>query len=308
MHPPSPNRPHLERAMPSLVLPFPDIGPNLIEIGPIAIRWYALAYIAGLIFAWKWVERMIRRPALWPANTPPMQPGQPEDLLTWMAVGVILGGRLGFVLFYKPDHYLAHPAEIVQIWHGGMSFHGGFLGVILGVLLWSRRKRLPLLSVGDAVACAAPMGLMFGRIANFINGELWGRPSDAPWAIIFPHPAAGGVPRHPSQLYEAALEGALLFLVMWFLSHRRGWLKRPGAMVGAFFIGYGAARCFVENFRQMDDFLNFVVPFGDTIEDGGITMGMLLSLPMIAIGLGFLWNARRIAGQSGPQDSSAKKA
>ena len=285
--------------MTPLAIPFPDIGPNLIEIGPIAIRWYALAYIFGLIFAWKWVERMIRRPALWPGDRAPMQPGQPEELLTWMAVGVILGGRLGYVIFYKPGYYLQNPAEILMIWEGGMAFHGGFLGVILGVILWCRAKKLPLLSVGDAVACATPMGLLFGRLANFINGELWGRETDVPWAMIFPHPAAGGVPRHPSQLYEAALEGSLLFLAMWWLSHRRGWLKRPGAMIGVFFIGYGAARSFVENFRQMDDFLDFVIPFGETIEDGGLTMGMLLSLPMIAIGLGFLWNARRIASKGG---------
>ena len=150
--------------MTPLAIPFPDIGPNLIEIGPIAIRWYALAYIFGLIFAWKWVERMIRRPALWPGDRAPMQPGQPEELLTWMAVGVILGGRLGYVIFYKPGYYLQNPAEILMIWEGGMAFHGGFLGVILGVILWCRAKKLPLLSVGDAVACATPMGLLFGRL------------------------------------------------------------------------------------------------------------------------------------------------
>lgn len=284
------------------LIPFPEIDPVLIQIGPVAIRWYALAYIAGLVLGWRYVVRLVRKPTLWPSNKAPMTPEQPEMLLTWMALGVVLGGRLGFVLFYRPEHFLANPAEIPQIWTGGMSFHGGFLGVIVGVILWSRAVKAPLLQVGDAVAAAAPIGLLFGRLANFINGELWGRPTDAPWAMIFPDPYSEGLPRHPSQLYEAALEGLVLFLVMYWGAKRLGWLKRPGTLIGVFFIGYGAARSFVENFRQGDGFYispdnpsGQVLRFGEGAEALGLTMGQVLSMPMIAIGVGFVLHARRTA-------------
>ncbi|MHA1528056.1 MAG: prolipoprotein diacylglyceryl transferase, partial [Alphaproteobacteria bacterium] len=201
----------------------------------------------------------------------------------------VLGGRLGYVVFYNPGYFLEHPGEILQVWQGGMSFHGGFIGVIASLLLFARWRGMALLQAGDAVALAAPAGLLFGRLANFINGELWGRVTDVPWAMVFP--AAGPEPRHPSQLYEAGLEGLVLGAVMWGLALRRGWLKRPGAVTGVFFIGYGLARVLVENFRQWDAHIGYAIEIGS----GGLTMGQMLSLPMVAIGLAFIWNARRAA-------------
>ena len=277
-----------------LVLPFPAIDPALftLDLGfmQFSLRWYALAYIAGLGLGWWIVRSLMRRPALWPANRPPMTPEQPEDLLTWMALGVIIGGRLGFALFYQPAYYLSHPLEILAIWQGGMSFHGGFAGVIAAVALWCRAQGVATISVGDAVALATPPGLMLGRLANFVNGELWGRTSDAPWAMVFP--GAGPDPRHPSQLYQAGLEGLLLGLVMLWLALGRGWLKRPGAMIGVFLTGYGLARAFAEGFRQADaQFVSPDNPFGHVVRMGyqpdswGLTMGQVLSLPMAAVGL-----------------------
>ncbi|MEL6209444.1 MAG: prolipoprotein diacylglyceryl transferase [Pseudomonadota bacterium] len=291
-----------------LVLPFPQIDPALVSIEvagvELSLRWYALAYIAGLILGWRAVVWLMRRPRLWPADRAPMTPDAPEALLTWMVLGVVLGGRLGFVLFYNPTYYLSHPLEIFAIWQGGMAFHGGFLGVVLGVILFCRANRIPVLQAGDAVALAAPFGLLFGRIANFINGELWGRQTEVPWAMVFPSVPQeywGGpenLPRHPSQLYEAALEGLVLLLVMWWLALARGWLKRPGALIGVFFVGYGAARSFVENFRQGNiEFVTPDNPWGHSVRFGtgpdalGLTMGQILSLPMIAIGLAFIWYA-----------------
>jgi len=287
-----------------LALPFPAIDPALftLDLGVIqfSLRWYALAYIAGLGLGWWIVTQAMRRPALWPQATPPMRPAQAEDLLTWMALGVILGGRLGFVLFYQPGYYAANPVEALMVWRGGMSFHGGFLGVVVAVILWSRRNAAPLLSVADAVALATPTGLLLGRLANFINGELWGRVSDAPWAMVFP--GAGDAPRHPSQLYEAALEGLLLLAVLAHLALRSGWLKRPGAITGAFLLGYGLARAFVETFRQAD--AQFVAPdnpHGQVLRLGagpealGLTMGQILSLPMALAGLALMLWALRAA-------------
>jgi phosphatidylglycerol:prolipoprotein diacylglycerol transferase len=274
-----------------LVLPYPQIDPEIVgfAIGgfEFSLRWYAMAYLVGLVAGWRMMVWLMRRPQLWPGEKAPMTPQQPEDLLTWMVLGVVLGGRLGYVLFYEPARFLAEPLQVLQIWQGGMSFHGGFAGVILGVVLFARLKRIPLLQAGDAVALAAPLGLLLGRLANFINGELWGRTTDVPWAMVFP--AAGPEPRHPSQLYEAALEGLLLGTVMWLLAVKGGWLKRPGAIIGVFFLGYGLARTLVENFRQWDPQL------GSLVEATGLTMGQFLSIPMVLIGLGFLWNARRRA-------------
>ena len=292
-------------------LRFPEISPFLVQIGGFGVRWYALAYIVGLILGWRYVERAMRRPALWSAGGPPMKPEAVESLLFFMALGVIIGGRLGFVLFYKFDYYIQHPAEVLQTWQGGMSFHGGLLGVIVVTIAYCLFNRLRLLSVGDAVACAAPIGLFFGRIANFINAELWGRETTMPWGMKFPTfcptrpvdwcDAPGSwvyfgdeVVRHPSQLYEAALEGAVLFVALWWLSRRRGALKRPGTCIGVFLIGYGLARMAVENYRQPDAFLGeggFIAQLGDF----GVTQGQLLSLPMVLIGLGFVLFARRRA-------------
>ncbi len=285
------------------VLPFPHIDPVIFAVHlfgiELAIRWYALAYIAGLLLGWRYVAALCRRPALWGGRAP-LQPTQVDDLLTWMILGVILGGRIGYVLFYQPGYFAANPGQILAVWQGGMSFHGGFLGVAAGVVGFSLKNRLVILSVGDAVSAAAPIGLFFGRIANFINGELWGRPSTAPWAVIFPGEAAQACPadwvgpcaRHPSQLYEAGLEGLLLFVVL-ALAIRAGALKRPGRVFGIFLVGYALARVALENFRQAD--LQFVTPdnpHGQVL--AGLTMGQLLSLPMLALGvLLILRSARR---------------
>lgn len=289
------------------VLSFPDIGPDIISIPlggfTLALRWYAMAYIAGILIGWRIILRAIRSPRLWAGGTAPIRAEQLEDLITWIILGVILGGRLGFVLFYQPAYYLSNPIEILMVWQGGMSFHGGFLGVVVGVILFSRRHALPLMSVADLLAIAAPVGLLLGRSANFINNELWGRPSDLPWAVAFPGPAAQYCPdvvglcgRHPSQLYEALLEGALLGTLLLILAFRRGWLLRPGQLTGVFFAGYGAARFFVELFRQadaqyisLDNPMGYVVQFGA----GGLSMGQLLSLPMLIIGLGLIYSVRR---------------
>lgn len=278
---------------------YPNIDPVLVTIElfglSLPIRWYALAYLGGLLIGLALFRRLIARPALWPAGNAPLSRDQAESLLTWMVIGVILGGRLGFVLFYQPGYYLANPGEILQVWSGGMSFHGGFLGVILATIGFCRLHKAPLLPVADGIAAVAPVGLLLGRVANFINGELWGRVTDAPWGMVFPH--AGDLPRHPSQLYEAALEGALLFILLWILATRRGWLKRPGMITGLFFIGYGAARAFVELFREPDaQFFAPGNPAGHALRftaEYGLTMGQILSLPMILIGLGFWAAARR---------------
>ncbi|MEM7506600.1 MAG: prolipoprotein diacylglyceryl transferase [Pseudomonadota bacterium] len=300
-------------ALVAAAIPFPEFDPALFRVNvfgfELALRWYALAYIGGLMLGWWMIVRLMKRPALWPGNNAPMTPAQPEEMLTWMVVGVVLGGRLGFVLFYNPIYYFAHPLEILQVWQGGMSFHGGFIGVILATLLYTRNQGIPLLQAGDAVALAAPAGLLLGRIANFVNGELWGRPTDVSWGMVFPSVEFAAreapqllvngenVPRHPSQLYEAALEGALLLVVMWILALKFQGLKRPGMMIGIFFLGYGAARSFVENFRQGNsEFITAENPMGHYWQFGdgwGLTMGQILSLPMIAIGLVFLINAYR---------------
>ena len=291
-----------------LVLPFPDIDPVLVSIHlfglELAIRWYALAYIAGLLLGWRYVAALCRRPALW-GGTPPMKVEQVDDLLTWMILGVILGGRIGFVLFYQPAAFAQNPIAIIEVWNGGMSFHGGFLGVVVALLGYALRNGVPPLRVGDAVAAATPIGLFFGRIANFINAELWGRPSTAPWAVAFPGEAAQSCPadwvgpctRHPSQLYEAGLEGLLLFVLL-ALAVRSGALRRPGRVTAFFLIGYGLARTFVEHFRLADgQYITPGNPYGHVIRfgaDAGLTMGQLLSLPMVAVGLGLLlWSGRR---------------
>lgn len=289
----------------AFVLPFPQIDPALFTVAvgdfEFSLRWYALAYIGGLVIGWRLMVMLMRREHLWPGARAPMSPAAPEDLLTWMVVGVVLGGRFGFVLFYNPGHYLANPLDALKLWEGGMSFHGGFLGVILAVILFCRVRALPLMQVADGVALAAPAGIFLGRIANFINAELWGRPSDVPWAMVFP--TADDQPRHPSQLYQAGLEGLLLFAVIWVVALRGG-LKRPGTVTGLFFLIYGLSRTVVENFRQGD--LQFVTPdnpngqfwrFGAGPEAFGLTMGQILSLPMIAIGIGFLLWARRASAR-----------
>jgi phosphatidylglycerol---prolipoprotein diacylglyceryl transferase len=288
------------------MIPFPDISPTLfeIEVGGFnfALRWYALAYIFGLIIGWRMVTRAVRTPALW-SGAAPMTAEQVERLLTWVIFGVILGGRFGYVLFYDKTPLLEDPMHILRVWEGGMSFHGGFAGVIVAGLIFCKRERIPLLPAADLMAVAAPPGLLLGRLANFINAELWGRQTHLPWGVIFPGKAAQNCPelvsicaRHPSQLYEAALEGLLLGVALIWLGWRRGWFKVPGRLLGVFLAGYGLARFAVEFVRQPDSqFISEGNPLGLVLHAGGwgLTMGQLLSLPMILAGLWFLMRARR---------------
>ncbi|MBT7147738.1 MAG: prolipoprotein diacylglyceryl transferase, partial [Rhodospirillales bacterium] len=239
-----------------LTLAFPAIDPVLIQLGPFAIRWYSLAYMAGLILGWLLMRKLAMR------TGGVVTRDHTDDFLTWATVGVILGGRLGYVLFYKFGFYLENPASIFAVWQGGMSFHGGFTGVVVATILFTRKHKIPLLLFADLLACAAPIGLFFGRIANFINGELFGRASDAPWAVIFPN--GGPYPRHPSQLYEAALEGIVLFALLAWLAWRRGALQRPGLLTGIYLCGYALARALVELVRQPDIQIGHL-PFGTTM-------------------------------------------
>ena len=260
------------------VLLFPQFDPVIVQIGPFGIRWYALAYIAGLVLGWRLLRRLVQQP---PAVATAVQA---DDFLTWATLGVVLGGRLGYVLFYQPSVYLAHPLQIFAVWEGGMSFHGGALGVAIAIVWFCWRNAIPLLGFADRVVVAVPIGLGLGRIANFINGELWGRaaPGWLPWAMIFPN--GGPIPRHPSQLYEALLEGLVLFLVMFALSRRETLRMRSGWLSGAFLIGYGIARITGEFFREPDVFLGYLI--------GGVTMGQLLCIPMLIAGAWLILRAR----------------
>jgi len=266
----------------AFALNFPAIDPVLIEIGPVVIRWYALAYLAGLLLGWRMMVAIVRK-ADGTVTVPHV-----DDFLVWATFGVILGGRLGYAIFYKPGVYVEEPLALLAVWQGGMSFHGGILGVIVAAWWFSRRNALPILTFGDMIARVAPIGLFFGRIANFINGELFGRVSDVPWAMAFP--MGGPEPRHPSQLYEAVLEGFVLFCVLNLMA-RSAWVRaRPGVLVGAFLVGYGLARSSAEFFRQPDAHLGLI--------GGFITMGQILSIPMIVAGAVVIAHARKHAGPS----------
>jgi phosphatidylglycerol:prolipoprotein diacylglycerol transferase len=267
--------------MPPLALPFPNFDPVLISIGPIAIRWYALAYVGGILLGWWLARRIAADDRLWGGRSP-IKPIDVDDVIVWVALGIVLGGRLGYVLFYQPAYFAANPLEILVLWRGGMSFHGGFLGTVLALILFARWRGIPIVSLLDLAAIVTPIGLFLGRLANFVNGELWGRVTDVPWAVVFPH--AGLEPRHPSQLYEAGLEGILLFAVA-IIAMRRGALARPGLIGGLFVAGYGLTRVFGELFREPDAHIGYFA--------GGLTMGMLLSLPMILVGLAAIVLARR---------------
>ncbi len=260
-------------------LAFPAIDPTLVEIGPFAIRWYALAYIAGILLGWRYALLLSE------SSSAPIGRYMLDDFMLWATLGIVIGGRLGYVLFYKIGYFVYHPVEVVYVWQGGMSFHGGMLGVMLAMLLFSCQRKIPMLALGDILASVAPIGLFFGRLANFINGELYGRPSDMPWAMLFPRDPE--TPRHPSQLYEAALEGILLFAVLWFIWNRTSLKKRPGAVIGVFLIGYGVSRILVEFFREPDAHLGFIV--------AGISMGQILSLPMILAGLFLIYWAKPLS-------------
>jgi len=258
------------------VIPYPVIDPVLIHLGPLAVRWYALAYIVGIVAGWFYARAIIASERLW-GGPAPFSVIAFDDFVVWVTLGIILGGRTGYVLFYNFPHFISHPIEIVELWNGGMSFHGGFLGCIVAVVAFALYRGVPMLSLGDVTTAVAPIGLFLGRIANFINGELWGRPTDVPWAMVFPN--AGPIARHPSQLYEAALEGVVLFALLGVMV-RFGALKRPGLVTGAFALGYGVARIICELFREPDAQIGFLW--------GGITMGMLLCIPLMLAGVAVL--------------------
>ena len=254
--------------MPLFMIPFPVIDPVAIWIGPFAIRWYALAYIVGLLIGWRYCLGLAGRPPHLIARQ------DVDDFLVWATLGVVLGGRIGYILFYKPGYYIYHPIEALYVWHGGMSFHGGALGVTIAIILFTHARRILLFAFSDIITEAIPIGLFFGRIANFVNGELYGRPSNVPWAMIFPN--GGPVPRHPSQLYEALCEGILLFILL-FAAERLHARQRPGVVTGLFLMGYAAARMSGELFREPDPQLGFLI--------FGTTMGQLLSLPLLIAGI-----------------------
>ncbi|MFT8471480.1 prolipoprotein diacylglyceryl transferase [Acetobacter persici] len=270
------------------VLLFPQFDPVLVHLGPLAIRWYALSYIVGIVLGVSLLRRLV------PLAPRAATTEQADDFLGWVTLGVLLGGRLGYVLFYQPGYYLTHPLSILQVWKGGMSFHGGALGVIVAMALFAWRNKINFLAFADRVTVAVPVGLGLGRIANFINGELWGReaPASLPWAMIFPN--AGPIPRHPSELYEALTEGLLLFSVMFLVSRRQSVRERPGFLAGLFLAGYACARSFCEFFREPDAFLGFL--------PGGVTMGQVLCVPMLAAGVALMLHARRSPVYTGLQD------
>jgi phosphatidylglycerol:prolipoprotein diacylglycerol transferase len=273
--------------LPLAALPFPDIDPVLISIGPLAIHWYGLGYVVGILFAWWYSRKLASTPRLWTNERPAMTPEDLDDFVVWAAVGVVAGGRIGYVLFYDFARYVANPLDMLAIWQGGMSFHGGLLGVILAMVLFARRRGIATWSLLDVVAAGVPVGLGLVRVTNFINSELWGRPTDVPWAFVFP--TGGPEPRHPSQLYEAALEGILLFLVLVWLVWGPKKLKTPKFVGGAFICGYGLSRIFVEFFRVPDAQLGYL--FG-----GWLTMGMILSTPMVLAGIWAMATAKRPPG------------
>jgi phosphatidylglycerol---prolipoprotein diacylglyceryl transferase len=272
--------------MPTAVIPFPNFDPVLFTIpfgpytigwftiGPFPIRWYALAYIFGILLGWVYGRAIIRNQRNW-GGPAPLTLIDFDDFILWVTLGIVIGGRSGYVLFYNLPHFIEHPWEIFEIWTGGMSFHGGFLGCVVAVMAFAHQRKIPILSLGDIVCAVAPIGLLFGRLANFINGELWGRYTDVPWAMVFPR-AVPPIPRHPSQLYEAGLEGLVLFVVLGLMV-RAGALRRPGLVLGAFAAFYAVARSFCELFREPDVQLGFLW--------GGMTMGMLLSSPLFVAGV-----------------------
>jgi phosphatidylglycerol:prolipoprotein diacylglycerol transferase len=274
-----------------MAIQFPAIDSVAFSIGPVSVRWYGLAYMAGFILGWLYMRKLVSTPALW-RGAPPLTPEQTDDFLLWATLGTVVGGRLGYVLLYEPTKFIAEPWKVFYTWEGGMAFHGGLLGVCAAVWLFSWRNRTPLLGLADLSAASVPIGLFFGRLANFINGEMYGRLTDVPWAVAFParfmlnHDYPG--PRHPTQLYEALLEGAAMFLLLRLLTHRAGALKRPGLTAGAFFFLYGTARIFVEFYKEWDVKQFFTTPW--------FSEGMVYSAPMLAAGAYLIWRARRNAG------------
>ena len=265
------------------LMAFPDIDPVIFAIGPVQVRWYGLAYVAGILLGWRYARRLVENATLWPAAGPRMTPLDIDDFLLWATVGIVAGGRIGYILFYDFAAVAANPVRALEIWNGGMSFHGGLLGTLIAMLLFARSRGIPVFNLFDVVCAVVPVGLFFGRLANFINSELWGKLSAMPWAVVFP--TGGPFPRHPTQLYEAGLEGLLLVSVLAWLIYRREALKRPGMVAGSFVIGYALSRIFVEFFREPDIQIGYLA-------GGWLTMGMVLSLPMLAIGLWAVATAR----------------
>lgn len=272
------------------LLPYPQIDPVIVRIGPLAIHWYGVAYIVGILLGWLYARSLLKNASLWPRAEAPMTFADLDDFLFWAAIGIVVGGRTGYVLFYDLGPVLDNPWRAVQIWNGGMSFHGGLIGTTLAIVIFARRRRINVWALCDVIAPCVPIGLFFGRIANFINDELWGRITDVPWAMIFP--TGGPFPRHPSQLYEAGLEGIVLFLVLRLLTHRFRTLKKRGFTCGAFVAGYGCCRIFAEFFREPDPQLGYL--YG-----GWLTMGMVLSLPMVLVGIWAMARARPAEGSAG---------
>ncbi len=270
-------------------IPFPDIDPVAVQIGPIAIKWYGLAYLAGLLLGWLYIRRLLSQTKLWADDRPPFLPQKVDDLLIYMVAGVLIGGRLGFVLFYEPSYYLENPLDIFAVWKGGMAFHGGLFGSGVAIWIFSRRNGINPWSTSDLCTATVPIGIFFGRIANFINGELFGRPTDAPWGMVFPearlhYPDVEPTARHPSQLYEAMLEGLLLFIVLRILTHYYGALKRPGLVTGTFLVGYALARSTAELFREPH--------FAHSLNIEPLTVGIAYSIPMLLLGLSVIYFAR----------------
>ena len=269
-------------------MPYPAIDPIAFSLGPLQVHWYGLAYVAGILLGWLYARSLLNTAKLWPGEKPPMTKTQLDDFITWSVAGIIIGGRLGYMLFYVPDAFFSNPLMIFKIWDGGMSFHGGLMGMIAVMILFARKHKIDVWALFDLMATVAPIGLFFGRIANFINGELWGRVSDVPWAMVFP--GAGDLPRHPSQLYEAGLEGLLTLCVLFVMTRFFLSLRKPGITASTFVCLYALSRIFVEFFREPDPQLGYL--FG-----GWLTMGMILSLPMLAVGLWGIWFSNRRASR-----------
>jgi len=265
------------------VLTFPGIDPIALQIGPVAIHWYGIAYIAGILFGWWYAKRLVGNAKLWPGGRAPLTADDLDDFLVWAAVGIVLGGRVGYILFYDLERYLANPGDILAVWQGGMSFHGGFAGTTLAMILFARRRGIPLWTLFDIVAASVPVAIGLVRLTNFVNSELWGKETMLPWGVI---PPGEMFARHPSQIYEALLEGFVLFLVLRVLTHLFRKLDRPGFVAGAFVTGYATARIFVEFFRMPDPQLGYLA-------GGWLTMGMVLSVPMALVGIWAMATARR---------------
>ena len=273
-------------AAPLAALPFPEIDPVIVQIGPLALHWYGVGYVIGILFAWWYARRLVSNDSLWAGGRSPIGPLDIDDFLIWAAAGVVLGGRIGYILFYDLARYIANPLDVFAVWQGGMSFHGGLTGVTVAMIAFAYRRGFSPWSLFDVIAAGVPVGFGLVRVTNFINSELWGRPTDVPWAFIFPN--GGPEPRHPSQLYEALLEGLVLFIVLRLLTHSALKLKQPGFVAGAMVTGYGLARILVEFFREPDAHIGYLA-------GGWLTMGMVLSVPMVLIGLWAMWRARRAA-------------